>query len=93
MCLMVNVELAKLDPSSVFQKPQDVLNDKTLSRTDKIDILRRWAYDEREMAVAEEENMQGSGDEKNNILDEILKSLLELGVDHDEEEIPPTKQG
>lgn len=90
---MVDIEMAKLDPTSVFKNPRDVLKDPSLTREQKIDILRRWAYDEREMSVAEEENMQSANIEPDNILDEILKSLLELGVDTDQEEPPPTKQG
>ncbi|TAK75046.1 MAG: hypothetical protein EPO11_06055 [Gammaproteobacteria bacterium] len=88
---MANVELAKLDPSSVFKRPKDVLNDKTLTREEKIDILRRWAYDERELAVAEEENMMTPAS-NGTILDEVLESLLALGVDH-EGSGAPTKQG
>jgi len=90
---MVNLERAKIDPSSVFDKPRDVLKEGALTREQKIDILRRWAYDEREMAVAEEENMQSANKEPNSTLDEILKSLLELGVDKDQNQPPPTKQG
>lgn len=91
---MVNIEKAMVDPSSEFQSPREVLNDYSLSREQKIDILRRWAYDEREMSVAEEENMLKVDNENNeNILDEILKALLELGVNSDQESPPPTKQG
>lgn len=90
---MINIEQAKLDPSSVFQRPHDVVDEDTLSRADKIDILRRWAYDEREISVAEEENMQSNSDQHQIILDEVLKSLLELGVEGDQDEPPPTKQG
>lgn len=90
---MVNLDDAKQDPAHHFKKPADVLSDESLTRHDKIDILRRWAYDEREMAVAEEENMMASGtDNKENILDEILRCLLILGVDRDQNN-PPTKQG
>jgi hypothetical protein len=91
--VMVNIEHAKTDPSSVFKRPGDVVRDTSLSRAEKIEILRRWAYDEREMAVAEEENMQRPENEKNNILEEVLKSLLELGADSDDKSSPPTKQG
>ena len=62
----IDIEKAKLNPSSVFKRPADVLKT-TFSREEKIDILRRWAYDEREMAVAEEENMQQLGPDKKNI--------------------------
>lgn len=89
---MINIEMAKLDPSSVFQHPSQVLREDCLSPKDKIDILLQWAYDEREMAVAEEENMCGPGADKNNRLDEVLKALLELGVD-ETGKAPPTKQG
>ena len=47
----IDIEAAKLDPSKVFKSPRDVFNDKTISREDKIAILRSWAYDEREKAV------------------------------------------
>lgn len=91
--MYVNLEQAKIDPSSVFKRPHDVVEDQTLSRADKIDILRRWGYDEREIAVAEEENMQSHDDRHQIILDEVLSSLLELGVEGDQITSPPTKQG
>jgi len=91
---MVNIEVAKIDPASVFKKPHDVVEEPTLSRSEKIDILRRWAYDERELAVAEEENMQSSDHDGHDIiLEEVLQSLLELGADKDQRFSPPTKQG
>lgn len=90
---MVNVELAKDDPASVFKKPSDVLMDASLAREEKIDILERWAYDEREKAVAEEENMRSTVLSKENRLDEILKALLTLHTDSDEPLSPPTKEG
>lgn len=91
---MINLEKAKMDPGSVFRSPHDIVKEETLTREEKIDLLRRWAYDEREMAVAEEENMLSSQVEPSNRLTEILKSLLELGVRSDQKDSPPpTKQG
>lgn len=90
--MVINLDAAKLDPSSVFKRPADVVREVSISRADKIEILRRWAYDEREMAVAEEENMQRPPDEQSNILDEVLESLLELGDDGEGNQ-SPTKQG
>jgi hypothetical protein len=90
---MVDLEAAKIDPANVFEHPEDVLMDKSLSRHEKIDILRRWAYDEREKAVAEEENMIGGEPDRNNILDQILDCLIKLKVSSDETLSPPTKQG
>ncbi len=90
---MSDKETAKHDPASVYKLPSNVLVDDTLTRAEKIDILRRWAYDEREKAVAEEENMIRSEAERGNMLDEILRCLLVLGVDKDEDSPPPTKHG
>ena len=90
---MVNLNLAKIDPASIFKSPHDVLHDDTLTKKDKIDILQRWAYDEREIAVAEEENMISCDQKHQIILDEILQTLLELGVRSDQSKSPPTKQG
>jgi hypothetical protein len=90
---MTDIELAKLDPSSVYKSPKDVLSDKTLSRDEKIEILKRWAYDERELSVAEEENMIGVDHDRRFVLSEILNLLRELGVDSDQKNPPPTKQG
>jgi hypothetical protein len=89
---MVNIEAAKIDPSKIFTRPIDVIKDKSLLREEKIDILRRWAYDEREKAVAEEENMRANDTAQNNILHENLICLLQLKAE-DDNDSPPTKQG
>jgi hypothetical protein len=90
---MVNIEQAKLDPAGVFKTPSAVLKNKKLTLQQKIDILQRWAYDERELAVAEEENMQPGNLDSHTLLDKILKALIRLGVNHSREPKPPTKQG
>ena len=89
---MIDIESAKLNPSGVFKTPHDVLNEASLTHEQKVDILRRWSYDEREILVAEEENMLGATDQKD-ILHDILECLLQLGIEDDEEIHPPTKQG
>ncbi|EKD91588.1 MAG: putative cytosolic protein [uncultured bacterium] len=90
---MTNIEKAKLDPSSIYRRPADVLKDNTLSRQDKIDVLRSWAYDEREKEVAEEENMLSIDSNNKDYLDEILKTLHQLGIEGDQTDPPPTKHG
>jgi hypothetical protein len=72
---VVDLDRALLDPASVFKNPDDVLDSGELSREQKIDILRRWEYDARELEVAEEESMVGSND---GILDQIMRALLKL---------------
>ncbi|BCR06800.1 hypothetical protein DESUT3_38690 [Desulfuromonas versatilis] len=85
-----NVEKALLDPISVFRRPDDVFADDTLTRDQKIRILRRWEYDARELEVAEEENMGGGPPD---MLDQVLQVLHRLGAEVDVEHSPPTKQG
>ena len=87
---MVEINKAFLDPSSVYKSPGDILEDKTLSRNQKIELLRRWEYDAIELQVAEEENMQG---QNGKILDEILKALNEINADPGPDYPAPTKHG
>lgn len=91
---MDNLEKAKQDPGSQFTSPHSVVDEKSLSRDEKIDILQRWAYDAREIAVAEEENMIAAANGNHHILlEQINKCLIELGVTSDDVGNPPTKQG
>lgn len=87
---MTDIDQALLDPTSVFGSPEDVLKAKDLTREQKIEILRRWEYDARELEVAADENMAGSNSD---LLDRVLKSLGELGYEPDPDNEPPTRQG
>lgn len=75
---MIDLEKALLDPTAVFAHPKDVVANSQLTREQKIEILRRWAYDAKEMEIAEEENMGHQQHE--DILDEVLSCLSELGA-------------
>ena len=87
---MSEIKKALLDPSSVYKSPDKVLKDKSLTRNQKIEILRRWEYDAIELQVAEEENMQG---QNGKILDEILNALHEINADYEFQHPTPTKHG
>ena len=87
---MTNFEQALLDPTSVFSEPEDVLQAKDLTREQKIEVLKRWEYDARELEVAADENMS---DDSSDLLGRVLKSLDELGYDPDPDNDPSTKQG
>jgi hypothetical protein len=67
---------ALLDPTAVFDEPAQVLRREDLSREQKILILRRWAYDARELEAASDEGMRGESPEK---LDRVLDALRALG--------------
>lgn len=86
----MDFEKAILNPRSEFTFPENVLNLQTITREQKIKILRRWEYDARELEVAEEENMSGGPP---SMLSEILAALHRLDSEIDTEHSPPTKQG
>ena len=90
---MIDLDKALLDPASVFKTPEEVLNSQELSREQKIEILRRWEYEARELEVAEGESMVGSSPD---ILDQIMRALLKLDSESESEHLahsPPSKQG
>ncbi len=86
---MIDMKMAMLDPTMVFEKPKDVVASEVLTRDQKIEILRRWEYDARELEVAEEE----AGMECRNpeMFDLVVQALHTLGVERDTEHSPPTK--
>ena len=55
---------------------EDVLTNTSMTVEEKIALLERWAYDVREMAVAEEEGMMGGGNRMS--LQEIERALARL---------------
>jgi len=87
---MIDVEKALLDPGLVFKTPGEVLANNELTRAQKIEILRRWEYDVRELQVADEEGMEGP---EPVTLDAVLNALHTLGAPEDTENSAPTKQG
>ncbi|HEY2987561.1 MAG TPA: hypothetical protein VGL11_07530 [Candidatus Binatia bacterium] len=87
---MIDFEKALVDPGIVFKTPQDVVRSDDLSRDQKIQVLRRWEYDARELQVAEEENMPGP---QPVTLDMVLAALRAIGAGTDVERAAPTKQG
>lgn len=86
----MRIERAFIDPGAVFRSPRELLECADLSHEQKVELLRRWEYDVRELQVAEEENMPGRMPVA---LDEILHALRELGAEPDPAHSPPTKQG
>jgi outer membrane lipoprotein SlyB len=70
-----DLERALLDPTAVFKLPEDVLKREDFSGEQKAAILRRWAYDARELEVAEDEGMR---DGEPDLLDRVLRALDEL---------------
>lgn len=74
---MIDIQRALLDPTAVFKHPHDVVTHPELTRDQKIEILRRWAYDAKELETAADENMGGGMEDR---LNDVLKALHELGA-------------
>ena len=80
------------NPPSIFKHPDEVVASKELSREQKIQILRRWEYDMRELQVADEEGMTAPKPPAIG-LDTVLAALRAVGAPVDVEHSAPTKQG
>ena len=85
----VDMQQALLDPGSVFASPEDLLRNNSVSKEQKIEILRRWEYDASENCVAVEEGMPGG---ETDLLRRILLALEGLTGGIDPEQVSPTKQ-
>ena len=86
---MIDVKTAMLDPTTVFEDPMEVVANDELTRDQKIEILRRWEYDARQLEIAEEE--AGMAVRRPEMFDRVLQALHTLGVERDIEHTPPTK--
>ncbi|MFP3875002.1 MAG: hypothetical protein ACLFQT_11590 [Thiohalophilus sp.] len=82
-------EKALKDPTLIYHSPNDVLVDQQLTDEQRLQILKRWEQDARELDVAQEEGMTGG---ESSLLDEILNAIETLDVDLTSAEAP-TKQG
>lgn len=78
---MIDMDKARLNPSAVFASPNDVMQNRELSRSQKIDVLRRWAQDAQALQVADDENMTASPHQRSSRLDEIMKALHDLDAE------------
>ena len=86
---MIELKKAMLDPTMVFKEPKDVVGNVELTRDQKIEILRRWEYDARQLEVAEEE--AGMAVRRPEMFDRVVQALHALDVKRDMEHTPPTK--
>ncbi|WP_208604564.1 hypothetical protein [Mesorhizobium qingshengii] len=85
----IDLEEALNDPASIFGQPENVLARTTLSKEQKIEILRRWLYNAEEEAVALDEGMPG---EETDVLRQVLVALGTLTGPIDVEHCAPSKQ-
>lgn len=86
----IEIEAAReVPPELAFASPEAIVASPRLTRAQKIELLRSREYDAAELAVAEEEGMQGP---ENDQLPRILNALARLTGGDDAEYVAPTKQ-
>jgi hypothetical protein len=82
-------EQALWDPGSVFSSPEAVTDCPDLTLEEKVRVLLSWEYDATELAVADEEGMQGA---ENGLVRRVLLALTKLTGGKEVERVAPTKQ-
>ncbi|PPD46469.1 MAG: hypothetical protein CTY15_00085 [Methylocystis sp.] len=85
------IEQALISPSAVFDTPQEVLDAPALTRTLKIEILKRWELDARALSRATEENMAGGEPPPLDAVNAALAALDPEGRAQEDFEKAPTK--
>jgi len=70
-------EEKKLNPRASYQHPEQVLTDASLTREQKIEILREWHYDAVRLQESAGENMTGG---EPDLLRQVSNALLRLDI-------------
>jgi hypothetical protein len=86
----VDLSRALLDPASIFESPDELLRLGCISNDLKVEILSSWAYDASELAVAEEEGMDGG---EGSCIEPVMEALDGITGGFDSEHVGPTKHG
>lgn len=83
---------AAVNPTRYFKRPRQVVDDRRLTREQKLAILNAWEHEARDLAVASEENMGGG---ESSLLQDVVDARLRLGetTDPAEDTGAPTKHG
>jgi len=74
----VDYEEALKDPGACFETPDEVVNAPGLTREQKLEILKRWESDARQLMVASDENMPGGEPQQ---LQAVQNAMRALGAD------------
>lgn len=82
------VEEKKVNPSAAYSHPNDVLADASLTKDEKIAILREWHYDAVRLQESAGENMTGGEPDR---LQSVSNALLKLGIGPAAEADPHTE--
>ena len=93
----IDKEKAKTNPSSVFDKPEDVVTNKDLQPGEKVKVLQEWELEARLIDVAIDEGMSKEDEEESNkvaaksLLPEVKKAQQDLGAKPIPDDGAPTR--
>lgn len=71
----IDLRTAMVDPADVFETPNELVNC-DLNIRDKIELLHRWAYNEKELEMASDDGMVAGA--KGDRLQEVEKAIIAL---------------
>ena len=97
MLTSIDKDKAKTNPSSVFDKPDDVVSHTELQAAEKVAILQEWELEARLTDVAIDEGMTNKGDDGSDkvavksLLPEVKKAQQDLGAKPIPDEGAPTR--
>ncbi len=80
---------AQTNPSSVFDKPSEVVTNTELSHKEKTKVLQEWELEARQLEVATEEGMNNKT--KPSALPEVKAAQRKIGAEPTDADSSPTK--
>ncbi len=72
----LSIDQIRKNPAAYFNTPDDVIDNQQYTDGEKLEILRAWELDARQLQVAADENMDGG---KDPCLDKVVTALMRLG--------------
>jgi hypothetical protein len=93
----IDKDKATTNPSSVFDKPDDVVTNKDLAPAEKAKVLQEWELEARLMDVAIDEGMTSKDEEGStkvavkSLLPEVKKAQQDLGAKPIPDDGAPTR--
>lgn len=82
------------DVSERYAHPEEILHDQSLTKDQKVEMLKEWEQDLRQLMVASEENMAGTvTGQPAESLQAVSEALSKLDVGDDSTNKSPAKTG
>jgi hypothetical protein len=67
-------------PDGAYAEPADVLATRSMSKSEKVQLLEQWRYDVLQLQAATNEGLAGNGNSDARLLSRIDRALAALGT-------------